>query len=233
MTKKPRNLDFVEAASLPYAALTALAAIKTFGGLSESNCVGKRILVLGGSGGVGTIAIQILKHWGAYVATTCSSDAIPWIQELFDVDQTIDYRSNELPGFAQSFDYVFDFAKRSDRSSIDPVAFKCLKKKLTCPYVTVSSPLLRTIDEKGLLLGLTYNLLQATRDTINGVTEGRTVRWAFYHPSLSGLLILKKLVEEERIKPIVQKTFNFDQLPKAYINVQDGHLRGKTVIQIQ
>lgn len=192
-----------------------------------------RILVLGGSGGVGSIAIQILKHWGSYVATTCSSDAIPWIQELTDVDQAIDYRSNDLSGFTESFDYVFDFAKRSDRSSIDQTAYKCLKKSFTSAYVTLTSPLLQNIDEKGLALGLTSNLIFAARDTINGLTEGRTIRWAFYHPSRSGLLTLKKLVEDEKVKPIVDKKFTFDQLPQAYLNVQDGHLRGKTVIQIQ
>ena len=71
--EKPRNLSFVEAATLPYVALTTWSALVTRAKLGPRNSRGKKVLVHGGSGGIGSFAIQLLKAWGAEVATTCST----------------------------------------------------------------------------------------------------------------------------------------------------------------
>lgn len=230
--RKPQNISHNEAACFPYAGLTALSTITTFGGLNETNCAGKRILVLGGTGGVGSIVVQILQNWNAWVATTCSADAISWLQELIDVDQVIDYRSDGLSQYIQSFDMVIDCAKRTDGTSIDHQAYKCLKKRCS-QYITINSPLLRNFDEKGLIQGALWNILKASQDGFGTLRDGIVLRWAFYHPSYSGLKLLSQLVQKGAVKPIIDQVFPMDQLPDAYTKVRNGHLRGKTIIQIQ
>lgn len=71
-----------EAASMLYAATTAWSALKITGSLALFPVLGKSVLVLGGSGGVGTMAIQMLSSWGAHVVATCSSDAVPLVESL-------------------------------------------------------------------------------------------------------------------------------------------------------
>lgn len=100
-------------------------------------------------------------------------------------------------------------------------------------YVTLNSPTLRNFDNHGLFRGAVLNLFKASQDSIFGLQDGRLVRWAFYHPNHSGLKKLRKLAEDEKIKPVIDEIFTIDRLADAYKKVKEGHLRGKTVIQIQ
>jgi reticulon-4-interacting protein 1, mitochondrial len=89
VVKKPSEKSFEEAAAIPYTGLTAWSALKITGEL----CLGarnKQILVLGGSGGVGSLAIQLLKNWGSAVAATCPPDSIDTCRAL-GADVVIDY----------------------------------------------------------------------------------------------------------------------------------------------
>lgn len=82
----------IEAGSMLYAAVTAWSALKLTGGLAIIPATGKSVLVLGASGGVGTMAVQMLSLWGAHVVATCSSDAVPLLESLGVVD-VIDYKA--------------------------------------------------------------------------------------------------------------------------------------------
>ncbi|XP_039293723.1 reticulon-4-interacting protein 1 homolog, mitochondrial [Nilaparvata lugens] len=89
--RKPDNVSIEEAASVLYAALTAWSALRVTGDLWLLPAETKKVLVIGGSGGVGTAAIQMLKAWGTEVTTTCSSDAVQLVESL-NADHIIDYR---------------------------------------------------------------------------------------------------------------------------------------------
>ncbi|XP_025055012.1 reticulon-4-interacting protein 1, mitochondrial isoform X3 [Alligator sinensis] len=91
---KPKSLSHTEAAALPYVGLTAWSAMNQIGGLNQNNCAGKRILILGASGGVGTFAIQLMKAWGAHVTAVCSRDAKSLVTKL-GADDVIDYKSGD------------------------------------------------------------------------------------------------------------------------------------------
>ncbi|XP_046643102.1 reticulon-4-interacting protein 1, mitochondrial-like isoform X2 [Daphnia pulicaria] len=88
---KPTNLTMVEAASIPYAGLTAWSGLRSVGGLGEV-LNGKDVLIMGAAGGIGSIATQLCKIWGSKVVATCSTDAIPIIKNLGS-DDIIDYKS--------------------------------------------------------------------------------------------------------------------------------------------
>jgi NADPH:quinone reductase-like Zn-dependent oxidoreductase len=105
VAQKPYTLSHEEAGSIPLAGLTALQALK-----KGKIKTGQKVLILGGSGGVGSLAVQIGKAHGAYVAATCSTKNVQWVRDHLGADQVIDYTQQDwvqvLKG--QEFDIVFD-----------------------------------------------------------------------------------------------------------------------------
>jgi alcohol dehydrogenase len=103
ITNKPKRLSHVEAAALPLVGVSAWRALVENVGLSK----GQRILIHGGAGGIGSIAIQLAKYLGAFVATTVSVNDKVFVQEL-GADQVIDYKSHNFEDLLHDYDSVFD-----------------------------------------------------------------------------------------------------------------------------
>lgn len=230
ISKKPKVLSHLESAAIPYAGLTAWAAVRTVGNVSRQTASNKRCLVVGGSGGVGTFAIQLLKAWNASVTTTCSSDAVELLSQL-GADYVIDYTS---PDFEQQllqsprFDFILDCVGSQKK----PLATELLRKGRFATYVTVVSPVLKNADDLGLLPGLATSALQALQVTVKELLELRSARWAFFCPNADALQEISGLVELGKIAPVIQNTFPFEDMPGAYRKIKEGHARGKTVVTI-
>ena len=220
----------MEAASVPYAGLTAYSAISCFGGVNEGNAFNKTVLVLGGTGGVGLLAIQILKSWGAIVTTTCNKNAVEWLEHESGADRVIDYDSNELSKLTDSFDLVINAASANKR--IIEGTRECLRKGFESRYVTVTSPLLSNYDKQGYICGTIQTFREFSCDTINGFKDRRQIRWAYFMPNGLALNHIRRLVEEGRVRPVVQDTIDFNHARTGYMKVMDGHARGKTVIKM-
>ena len=227
---KPSNLSDIESASIPYAGLTAYSAISCFGGLNEGNAFNKNVLVLGGSGGVGLLAIQILKSWGAFVTTTCNKSAVEWLKRESGADHVIDYDSNELSSLRNSFDLVINSAS-ADKRVLDGT-LECLKAGTESKYVTITSPLLKNFDSKGYVCGSIQTFKDVSCDTIRGLKEGKQIRWAYFVPNGLALDHIRRHVEENQIKPTIENTFEFSDIKSGYLKVMAGHARGKTVIKM-
>ena len=103
ITRKPKTLNHVEAAALPLAGVSAWQALVEKIGLSKD----QKILIHGGAGGIGSIAIQLAKHLGAYVATTVSKNDKEFVQQL-GADQVIDYKTEDFEDILHDYDAVFD-----------------------------------------------------------------------------------------------------------------------------
>ena len=101
--RKPRNLDFVAAAAVPLAGLTAWEGLFRYGGLQA----GQRVLIHGGAGGVGHFAIQFAKAHGAYVITTVSERHVPFVRAL-GADEVIDYTKQRFEDVVKDVDLVYD-----------------------------------------------------------------------------------------------------------------------------
>jgi alcohol dehydrogenase len=100
---KPKTLGHIEAAALPLVGVSAWQALVEFIGLSD----GQKILIHGGAGGIGSIAIQLAKNLGAYVATTVSTNDKQFVQKP-GADEVIDYRTQTFEDIAHDYDAVFD-----------------------------------------------------------------------------------------------------------------------------
>nr|XP_020464344.1 reticulon-4-interacting protein 1, mitochondrial isoform X2 [Monopterus albus] len=152
ISHKPKSLSHTEAAAIPYVATTAWSALVNTGGLSKDNCAKKRILILGGSGGVGTFAIQMLKAWGAHVTVTCSQNAEQFAREL-GVDHVVDYTAGpvEEPLSAlEKFDLILD----NVGGDTEGWAPSLLKPWTGAKFVTLVTPFIENTDRLGIADGM-------------------------------------------------------------------------------
>lgn len=229
---RPRKLSCIEAASILYAGMTAWSALWFTGGLYYKTAIvtrmNRRVLVMGGSGGVGTLAIQLLKAWNMHVISTCSSDAVEMLQNL-DADVIIDYKKDSADAEIISegpYDMILDCANQGPE-------YVRRKGYPHDAYIGLNSPLLRNFDHHGLIMGMAKNLGDLLKFNIPTAENKSCVKWGFFIPSQTGMDVLQKLVENEQIVPVVQQVYPFQDLPQAYERVEQGHLRGKLVIDMR
>ncbi|XP_012537852.1 reticulon-4-interacting protein 1, mitochondrial [Monomorium pharaonis] len=229
---RPRKLSHIEAASILYAGLTAWSALWITGGLCYKTALitklNRRVLVMGGSGGVGTLAIQLLKAWNMHVISTCSSDAVEMLQNL-GADVVIDYKQDGADAEIISegpYDMILDCANQGP----EHVRMKGYPHDT---YIALNSPLLKNVDHHGLIMGMARNLGDLLKFNIPNAENKSCVKWAFFMPSQTGINVLQKLVENGKIVPVVQQVYAFQDLPQAYERLKQGHLRGKLVIDMR
>lgn len=236
ISKKPPNLTEVDASGVLYAGLTAWSGLFVTGGLggpqgaltSRGGGQGKRVLLLGAAGGVGSIAAQILVAEGALVTATCATDAVEMVRGL-GVPNVIDYKAEDVYArltVSGPFDLVLDCAGKSSTYAAElPCQFQ--------QYVTFSSPLLRNIDEHGLLAGNVKNLLDLVTNNVTSVgAQKGVVKWGYFLPAPHGIAYLRKLVETNKLRPITQAVYSFVAADAAYKKVEEGHLRGKIILDL-
>ncbi len=198
IAQAPAGLGFVEAASLPLAATSALQALHEF--LKPGP--GKKILITGGSGGIGSIAIPMAKAMGAYVAATARGDAVEYVKRL-GADAVIDLGKGDLSG-GREFDFVFD----NVGGELYKEAFALLKKE-------------------GSILSMS-----AKPDVDLAAKNGVTVLGLMTAVNTARLDQLSRLIAAGTVKPHVHRTFPLDQIQDAFRAREAGSVRGKIVLAI-
>uniref|UniRef100_A0AAX7SZE6 Enoyl reductase (ER) domain-containing protein n=1 Tax=Astatotilapia calliptera TaxID=8154 RepID=A0AAX7SZE6_ASTCA len=231
VSHKPKVLSHIEAASIPYVANTSLSALVNGGGLCRDSSSNKRVLITGGSGGVGTFAIQLLKAWGAHVTVTCSQNAVGLVRGL-GADEVLDYTAGDVVEqleMMEKFDVVFDGVG----GDTEEWAMGLLKPWSGAKYVTLVTPLLLNTDSMGLLDGtLNAGFSLQSKAIQNLLSSGVFYRWGFYAPDGPALDEVSKLVDAGKILPVVEAQFSFTQVPQAFQKLEKGHARGKTVVRV-
>ncbi|KAK2843852.1 hypothetical protein Q7C36_012067 [Tachysurus vachellii] len=227
---KPKSLGHTDAVSLPYVAATTWSALVNTGGLNKDNCSKKRILILGGSGGVGTFAIQLLKAWGAHVTVTCSQNAERLVRSL-GADDVVDYSSGPVERKLCDVD-KFDLVLDNVGGETEKWALTLLKPWSGAKYVTLVTPFLRNTDQLGLCDGMMQTAVTIATKAVKHLSNGVHYRWGFFSPSGSVLDDVSEIVDTGKIRPVVEETFPFSQVPQAMQKVEQGHARGKTVVTI-
>lgn len=226
---KPKELSHSQAATLPYVALTTWSALVTTGGLSKDNCSGKRVLILGGSGGVGTFATQLLKAWGAHVTTTCSADACSFLRDL-GANHLVDYQARSVEGQLKDLQ-PFDFILDNVGGHTEDWALSLLKPWSGATYVTLVTPFMFNVDRLGVADGVFRSGATIGSKVLKHLSKGVHYRWALFAPSGPSLDEITELVDARKIRPVVEKIFPFSEVPQAFLKMERGHARGKTVIE--
>ncbi|XP_029982489.1 NAD(P)H oxidoreductase RTN4IP1, mitochondrial [Sphaeramia orbicularis] len=230
VSHKPKTLSHTEAAAIPYVAATAWSALVNTGGLTKDNCAKKRILILGGSGGVGTFAIQMVKAWGAHVTVTCSQNAERFVKGL-GADHVVDYTAGpvEEPLSAlEKFDLILD----NVGGDTERWALNLLKPWSGAKYITLVTPFLQNTDMLGIADGMMQTAATMTTKAVKHLMKGVHYRWGFFAPSGPALDEIREMVDAGQIRAVVEETFSFSQVPEAFEKLEKGHARGKTVVQI-
>lgn len=223
---KPASVSAEEAASLPLVALTAWQALVERGNLQP----GQRVLIHAGSGGVGTIAIQLAKHLGATVATTVSAGNADFVREL-GADVVIDYRGQDFEQLLDGYDLV-----------LDSLGGKNLQKSLRVlrpggKAIGIAGPPDSTFARE---LGSNPVLRMVMTALSSGIRRqarrlGVKYEFLFMRASGSQLRQITALVDAGALRPVVGRVFDFDQTVQAVqsLTVQSpegGGIRGKAVI---
>ncbi|XP_045196700.2 reticulon-4-interacting protein 1 homolog, mitochondrial-like [Mercenaria mercenaria] len=228
---KPTSLSHTEAASIPYVALTAWAALCFVGEMTEKNTPGKRVLVHGGAGGIGTFAIQLMKSWGAHVITTCSTDAMPLVKHC-GADDVIDYTTHNVADALANLDKV-DVVLDPLGGETPSFTLDVLRSWTGAKYVSLVMPVLPAMDKLGLIGGLAQSVADLNFMAIKSFSKGGVnFRWAFFMPNANALRKITLMVDAGQIQPVIDKVFKFEDLPEAYEKVGRRKGRGKTVIDM-
>jgi len=196
---KPKSLNYAEAAALPLVGVSAWQALVENMELSKD----QKILIHGGAGGIGSIAIPLAKNLDAYVATTASSDDKEFVQNL-GADEVIDYKSQDFEELVHDYDAVYDTVGGQTYTK----SFKVLKKGgiIVSMLEPPNSDLMEKFGVKAI-----FQLTQVNKDRLTQ---------------------LAKWIDKNNIKIHVDKTFSLDETAKALDYVKDVHPRGKVIIKI-
>jgi len=201
---KPVNLSYEEAATLPYGAIMATSL------LGKANIQrGQKILINGALGGIGSMAVQLAKHFGAEVTGVCGTQRLGFVKSL-GADRVIDYTKEDFTQNGETYDLIFDILGRS--------SFSRLK---------------RSLKPNGIYLLASYKmkaLLQMLWTSITGSKQ--KVICAFANETPESLVFVKKLVEEGKIKTVIDKCFPMEQASAAHKYVEQGHKQANVVITI-
>ncbi|TDD53379.1 NADP-dependent oxidoreductase [Saccharopolyspora elongata] len=218
----PEKISPVEAASLPLVALTAWQALVEKGKVRP----GQKVLIHAGAGGVGTIAIQLAKHLGAQVATTASGKNADFVREL-GADVVIDYRTQDFETELSGYDLV-----------LDSLGGENLAKSLRVlrpggKAIGISGPPDPAFAKEAGLNPVLRLAIAALSSKIRRQAKKLGVTYEFLVMRASGdqLREIATLVDNGSLRPIVGKTFSFDQTPQALDALAKGGIRrGKAVI---
>ena len=224
VAKKPNRLDMEQAASVPLVGLTAWQALVGKAKLQA----GQKVLIHAGSGGVGTIAIQLAKHLGATVATTTSTANVDWVKGL-GADVVIDYKKDDFETVVHDYDVV-----------IDTQGGQTLEKSLRVlkpggKIISVAGPPEPDFAKE---FGANWFLIQAMRALsfqIRRKAKRRGVVYSFLFMKASGdqLRKLGSLIDSGAIRPVVDRVFPFQSTTEALAYVEKGRAKGKVVVKIR
>jgi alcohol dehydrogenase len=221
---KPKALTMEEAASIPLVGLTAWQALIERANLKK----GQKVLIHAGSGGVGTVAIQLAKHVGATVATTTSTANVEWVRSL-GADNVIDYKTEDFADVLRDYDVVLN--------SLDRVTLEKSLRVLKSggQLISISGPpdaaFARSIGASWVL-SLVMGVLSYG---IRAKARRRQARYSFLFMKANGdqLTRLTSLIDDRIIRPVVDRVFPFASTKEAMAYVDAGRAKGKVVVSLR
>lgn len=205
LAPKPANVTFAEAAAVPVAGFTALQGLRDKGKIQA----GQKVLINGASGGVGTFAVQLAKHFGAEVTAVCSTRNLDLVRGL-GADQVIDYTQTDFTRTGQRYDLIFD--------AIGNYAVADYRRALTPQGVCAVAGF--------TTLARLFNVM------LFGARGGQPVASFMAQPNQADLLVLKDLLAAGKIVSVIDRTYPLAQTADAIRYLETGRARGKVIITV-
>ena len=220
---KPTNVTFEEAASLPLVSLTAWQALVEIGKLGAK----QRVLIHAGSGGVGSVAIQLARHLGATVFTTVGQRNMDLVKRL-GADVPIDYRGARVEDVAKDCDVVLDSAGGDTLVK----SFECVKPGGV--VVSIGNTPTAAFARSWGLNPIIVLAISVMSRKANAAARRHKARYEYLFSRADGAQLseITRLVERGAIKPLVDKVFPLEQVRDALAYSESGRATGKVVISV-
>jgi len=221
---KPKNLSMEEAASIPLVGLTAWQAL-----IEQSNVQkGQKVFIQAGSGGVGTFAIQLAKYMGATVATTASEKSFEVLKNL-GADVLIDYKTQDFEDALIDYDVVLN---SQDNKTLEK-SFEVIKPG--GKIVSISGPPTPVFAEEHRLPWYVKLATRFLSSKIRKRAKKQNVNYSFLFMTANGkqLSEITHLIQNGKIKPVIDKVFAFEKTNDALQYIESGRAKGKVVIKMK
>ena len=221
---KPDNLDFVQAASVPMVGLTSWQALRERAKVQK----GQKVFIPAGSGGIGTFAIQLAKYFGARVGTTTSTGNVQLVSSL-GADEVVDYKKQQFEKVLRGYDLVLGTLRGNElEKSINIL-------KPGSKIVSLIGPLdaaFASTRRLNFILKFVFSMMSRKIMRLAGKRDV-AYSFLFVRPDGGQLAEIGKLLTSERIRPVIDKVFPFDQAKEALDYLAQGRAKGKVVVQIK
>jgi len=221
---KPANLDFVQAASIPMVGLTSWQALHERAQLKP----GQKVFIPAGSGGIGTFAIQLAKHFGATVGTTTSSVNVNLVRSL-GADEVVDYKKQDVENVLRGYDAVLGTV-RGDALEKSLAILKPGSKVVSL----IGPPDAAFARARGMnfLMKVVFSLLSA-KIIRRAKRRDASYSFLFVRPDGGQLAEIGDLLASGRIRPVIDRVFAFDQAKDGLVHLEQGRAKGKVVVQMK
>lgn len=201
---KPSNMTFEEASVIPYGAIMSICLLK------KANIQkGQKVLVVGASGGIGSAAIQLAKNYfGAEVTGVCSTLRVEYVKKL-GAEKVIDYKQEDFTKNGETYDLIFDILGKGTFSSYK-----------------------NSLNQNAIYLLASFKTKKLLQMLWTAITGQKKVVCAIASPATQDLHFIKQLIEDGKIKSIIDKSFSLEETVEAHSYVESGMKRGDVVIKV-
>lgn len=206
ITKLPNNFSYEEAAPITEGAHYALCNIR-----ASKIKSGQHVLVYGATGAIGSAAVQLLKYFGSTVTAVCNTHNVGLVKSL-GADHVIDYQTQDFTQTEQKYNFIFDAVGKS--------SFKQCKPLLSEKGIYISTELGKNAE----------NIFYAL---VTPFFKGKKVLFPIPAIKKEDLELLKKMIEEGKYRPVIDRTYPLEDIVAAYKYVETGQKTGNVVIKIR
>ena len=204
VSRKPRNISYEEASSIGVAGTMALLGLRDHGRIRK----GQKVLVNGASGGIGSFAVQLAKHYGAEVTGVCSGSNIEMVKSI-GASHVIDYTNEDFTDRSDEYDLIFDAVRKK--------TFNECKDALTSKGVYVT-----TEFGPGIMLRMKMNSNPDSKRMVGYL--GKT--------DPMDLVFLCELIEAGEVRPVIDRVYPLAEIADAHRYVEKGHAKGKVIMRM-
>ncbi len=206
----PTNMSLQQAATICNGGLTALPFLRDHGKIKR----GDRVLIIGASGSIGTVAVQLAKHFGAHVTGVCRAAKHELVTSL-GADRVIDYTVRAYTTERDAYDIVFDTVNKSSFAAVKP----CLKKN---GVYLVTAPSIATLGR------MAWSTIFGGKQAIMAATGLRPAK-----DQAADMRMLKNMFEAGTLRTIIDRTYPLSQIAAAHAYVETAHKTGNVVILVE
>jgi len=204
LTIKPTNMIYEQAATVPTGGLEALNMLRK--GNIQS---GQKVLINGAGGTIGPFAVQLAKYFGAEVTGVDSTKKLDMLLSI-GADHVIDYTQEDFTKSGETYDFILDLVRNSSFSGS-----------------------IKSLNQNGCYLIANPGLLQMVRGRWTSKTSSKKVIFGAAHPKIEDLVFLKELIEDRKLKAVIDRRYPLEQTAEAHKYVEKGLKKGQVVITVE